>query len=97
MGSQICEAHESMRGIYRVGTLQSEYADLVEDVMRIAAMHAAIHFMLVLENKEPFLNSRVVALFLYSALGLAMYHLIIKRLVHLDRKPEQIEQKIAST
>ena len=97
MGSQICEAHESMRSIYRVGSLHSEYADLVEDIMRIAAMQAAIHFMLVLENKEPLMNSRVLALFLYSALGLAMYHLIVKRLVQLDRKPDQTEQKIAST
>ena len=65
------------------------YADFLEDVMRLAAMHAAIHVMLCLENgsERPF-DRRAVALLLYSMLGISVYHLIIKRMVIVRRLDE---------
>lgn len=87
-----------MVGPIHTAPIQSEYADLLEDVMRLAAMHAAIHMMLVFENNgESLFDRRAIALLLYSLLGIAIYHLLIKRLVHVVRSDEKTKGGRTST
>ena len=70
-------------GIACLGPLSDEYALLVEDVMRVACMHAAIHVMLLMEGSghHRVVDRRALALLLYALLGVAVYHLIVRRLV----------------
>lgn len=68
-----------------LGPLQSEYASLVEDLMRVATIHAAIHAMLVIENGEAPFDRRAMTLLLYSLLGIAIYHLIVRRVIGVRR------------
>lgn len=73
-----------------LGPLPDEYASLAEDVMRIAAMHAAIQVMLVCEGRGTRLfDRRAASILMYSLLGLAMYHLVIRRLVVIRRRDEK--------
>lgn len=66
-----------------LGDMPEEYANMLEDAMRVATIHAAIHFMLLIEtnSSERLLDQRAVALFMYSMLGVAFYHLIVRRMV----------------
>ena len=68
-----------------LGEVSDEYALMLEDAMRVATIHAAIHVMLLLEtnSSERLLDQRAVALFMYSMLGVAFYHLIVRRVVTL--------------
>lgn len=75
-----------MQGAVVLGPMPDEYARLLEDVMRVAAMHAAIHLMLVMEGgPERLFDRRAVALLLYALLGIAIYHLILHRIVEVRR------------
>ena len=62
--------------------------------MRVATMHVLIHLMLVVEGGgERMFDRRAVALLVYALLGVAVYHLIVRRLVSVRRigeaKPEK--------
>jgi hypothetical protein len=79
-----------MKGGAEFGPIPDEYACLLEDVMRLAAMHAAIHMMLVCENNgERLFDRRAVAMLLYALLGIAFYHLIVRRIIVIKRSDER--------
>lgn len=75
-----------MRAKSEIGPVPPIYADMIEDLLRIATIHAAIHIMLVCESRgERFGNARAMTLMLYSLLGVACYHLIFKQLFTVRR------------
>lgn len=75
-----------MHSKLKLGPIPGDYADLVEDMMRVIAMHAAIHAMLALESGgEGAFDRRALTILLYAMLGLTFYHLILKRLVAVNR------------
>lgn len=78
-----------MHGAFPLGPMPDEYACLLEDVMRIAALHVVIHLMFVLERDgERLLDRRAVTTLLYALLGIAFYHLILKRVLVVRRADE---------
>lgn len=78
-----------MHGALSLGPMSDEYACLVEDVLRIAALHVVIHLMFVLERDgERLMDRRAVVTLLYALLGVAVYHLVFKRMLVIRRSDE---------
>lgn len=73
------------------------YPDLVHDLLRIASIQVAIHVMMCAEGSESFGDRKVVAIFLYTILGVLFYHLIAKVMLRESCKSGVIGKSDSST
>lgn len=61
-----------------IDSAMKHYPELVHDLLRIASIQVAIHLMMCAEGSETFGDRSVVAVFLYTVLGILFYHLLAK-------------------
>jgi len=62
---------------------------MLDDLFRIAAIQAIIHVMFVAEGRETLFARKTIALLLYTCLGVAFYHLMVRKLVRVSSKPRE--------
>lgn len=74
--------------------LPADYRALADDVLRIAAIQALVHIMFVVDGTDKFADGRVVALLMYTLLGLAFYHLVVRKVL-VTAAPAGLEGKDA--
>lgn len=57
------------------------YRDYVDDLARIVAIYAMVHLMFSLDGSECFGSRQAVSLVVYAALGVSLYHLVLRPFV----------------
>ena len=78
--------------------LFKRHPELVQDLLRILSIHVVIHIMLCAEGAEVVGNRNVVALLLYTCLGVAFYHLLAKVILENNvLKPEPKKAEVDQT
>ena len=64
------------------GTIGKEYVPLAEDLARTAVIQVLVHVLVsAVDDSTPFLSAEFAVIFLYVLLGVAGYHLLLKRSV----------------
>ena len=74
-----CDRHktDTLKGAM-IRDVVRRHPELVQDLLRMAAIHAMIHIMMSAEGSESFFNRDAIALLLYTCLGVLFYHLLAK-------------------
>lgn len=65
--------------------LRPQYALFAEDALRMCVLQVVIHTMFAMERGEAFLDLGVVSLLLYTLLGVACYHLVVRQVVRIQK------------
>jgi len=74
-----------MDALYTIKLQNPEYVSLVEDIVRMVIIQFTIQFLYYINNPSsfPFLSTDFVLLVLYIVLGVCVYWLVFKKLVHI--------------
>jgi hypothetical protein len=70
------------------GPVQSRYADMIEDIMRIVMIQTVVHLMFAMEGAEALGNRRWISFMMYTLLGIAFYHFIARQVVVVRRRED---------
>ena len=84
-----------MDALYDIPLWNKEYVGMVDDILRMVTIQVTIQFLYYINSTETaFFTSDFFLLIVYVVLGVCLYWLVIKKLIHLvPSKEDALELK----